>query len=497
MIHPKKTKIALLAGAATAALMAPQVHAQSSDALIDKLVEKGILTVKEAQDLRNESDQDFKTAFQSMTGMPDWVKGYNLTGDFRGRYEQYTTASPGGPPSGFGNYYIPASGMDHIRLRYRLRFGVTVNMTDNLEAGFRLGSGDPKGGNSGGTPLSNSSTFQQSFDKKPVYVDTAYGKWTLGTPGDWTLSTTIGKMDTPFDFTPMVFDQDLTPEGAAVQSTYNLNRKQSLTFNAGAFVLNDSYNPSFNADIVNNTYYTTGTSESPFLYGGQVLWRSKWTPKWSSSVGIGAFEIVNARQLGAGVTNTVPLTNLGNSRDVNGNLLYGFSPIIEDASVTYTCSTFPFYDGAFPIKLQGEMMNNPAAPANNNGYWGGITFGKSGTKHTWDLSYRYEYLESDAWYDQLVDDDNTAFYPYTPSYQWYNNYNLIYTPVTGIPAGYVGGTNIKGHLIRFNYSVTDAFTISLTCYLNSLVIPGPMGILSAGEPKSTAMHFMADANWKF
>lgn len=34
-------------------------HAQSADALIDKLVEKGVLTVKEANELREEADKGF------------------------------------------------------------------------------------------------------------------------------------------------------------------------------------------------------------------------------------------------------------------------------------------------------------------------------------------------------------------------------------------------------------------------------------------------------
>ncbi|MEI8291861.1 MAG: hypothetical protein WCH99_20520, partial [Verrucomicrobiota bacterium] len=59
------TKLALLAGATALAALAPQSHAQSSDALIEKLVSKGILTVSEAKDLREESDKDFKTAFQA------------------------------------------------------------------------------------------------------------------------------------------------------------------------------------------------------------------------------------------------------------------------------------------------------------------------------------------------------------------------------------------------------------------------------------------------
>jgi hypothetical protein len=78
----KKTKLALFAGAAALAALAPQVHAQSSDALIDKLVDKGILSSDEAKDLRDETDKDFKTAVAAKTGMPDWVTGYKLSGIF-------------------------------------------------------------------------------------------------------------------------------------------------------------------------------------------------------------------------------------------------------------------------------------------------------------------------------------------------------------------------------------------------------------------------------
>ena len=135
------------------------------------------------------------------------------------------------------------------------------------------------------------------------------------------------------------------------------------------------------------------------------------------------FDIVNRAALGlSGGANPpnynaggVPNNNQGNSRNANGNLIYNYNPIVVSGSVTYTLDSFPLYNGKFPIKLAGEYMDNPGAdpakgPANNQGYWGGITFGKSGKKGTWDISYRYQYLEADAWYDELVDDDNVAFY---------------------------------------------------------------------------------------
>ena len=459
--------MALFAGAALLASLATQARAQSSDALIDKLVDKGILTVNEAKDLREQADNDFKTAFQTKTGMPDWVTGYKFSGDVRGRYEQF---------SGDNSAMI-----DRTRLRYRVRFGVAVNMFDNLEAGLRLSSADSKGvgsQSSAGNAVSGNSTMQDNFTKKGIYVDAAYGKWTAINSGGWLLAATVGKMDNPFQFTPMVFDPDITPEGAALTGGYAINDKHSIAFAGAAFVMDEE----------------TSTTHDPFMYGGQVLWNAKWTPKWASTLGVGAFQIVSPEQLN---TATVPYVNQGNTRypatianqpTYAGAPVYNFTPIIADASVTYTLDSFPLYAGAFPIKFTGEFMNNPGAPQNNNAYWVGVTLGKSGTKKTWDVSYRYEYLEGDAWYDQLVDDDNGAFYSTTI-------YPTSHNPNSSI--GYFGGTNVKGHLIKVNYSFTDSFTFTASLFLNDLINLPQQQVSPKVNLSSGAFHLMADLMWKF
>ena len=60
-------------GIASAAslLLVASAAGQSADALIDKLVEKGILTVKEANELREEADRNFSQAYSVKSGMPD------------------------------------------------------------------------------------------------------------------------------------------------------------------------------------------------------------------------------------------------------------------------------------------------------------------------------------------------------------------------------------------------------------------------------------------
>ena len=443
-----KTKLSLLAGVAAMAALAPHARGQSSDALIDKLVDKGILTANEAKDLRAEADKDFTTAVQAKTGMPDWVTGYKISGSFRGRYEQFSGDN--------------TAAIDRSRLRYRLFAGITVNMKDNLEAGFRLGSGDVKGSAAQGNPLSQNSTMGNNWSDKGLYVDLAYGKWTPINDGSWTLSTTFGKMERDvFDLTWMVIDPDLTPEGGVIQGNYAINDKHNLAFTGGLFTLQD----------------VSASTQDPAMYGAQVLLKSKWSEKWASSLGLAALGIINPQQLTS--ANAVEIIQ-GNTRNLAGAPIYNFTPLIGDLSVTYYLDTFPFYSGAFPITLKGEAMTNPGAPRDNDGYWVGFTLGKSGTKRTWDISYRYEYLEADAWYDQLTDDDNCAYYQAAPS--------------GGGNSAFVGGTNVKGHFIKFNYSVTDSLTLSATCYLNSLINPVVNGVR---EPQSNAMHFFADVMWKF
>src|SRR6185312_15650730 len=87
------TKLALCAGALALMALTPQTRADSStDALLNKLEQKGILTVDEAKELKAEnataSAADFNKSFNSKIQMPDWVTSYKLYGDFRGRYDQ-------------------------------------------------------------------------------------------------------------------------------------------------------------------------------------------------------------------------------------------------------------------------------------------------------------------------------------------------------------------------------------------------------------------------
>ena len=446
-----KTKAALLVGAAAMLALSATSHAQSSDALIDKLVDKGILTVNEAKDLRDEADKDFKSALAAKTGMPDYVTGYKISGDVRGRWE--------------GFYAQNQSVVDRNRLRYRIRAGLVVTMLENFEAGFRLTSSDAASGgaNNEGDPISGNTTAQNNGSKKLVFIDQAYGKWTPFTGPSLTGGFTVGKMENPFTTSDLVFDQDYTPEGIAAQFVYQINDVHSLKLNAAGFTLDE----------------ISTNEKDPWLVGVQSRWDANWSTKFTTTAGFAWLPMISRTSL---TTASVPNQQRGNARDGSGTLVYGYDPVALDASATYFLNSAPFYMGAFPIKVSGEYIINPGAPSgmDNYAYAAGIQFGKSGKRKTWEASYTYKWLGANAIWEEFSDSDFGAYYAAANS-----------PANSGSGVGYGSGANVKGHIFKFAYSPSDSMTISVKWFLTDLITPYP------ATSESGMNRMQVDAMWKF
>ena len=157
-----------------------------------------------------------------------------------------------------------------------------------------------------------------------------------------------------------------------------------------------------------------------------------------------------------------------------------------DASVTYTLDKFPLNTGPFPIRVGGEVIHNDRADHNNNGWWAGVFLGKSGKKGTWELSYRYKKLEADAWYEEFVDSDFGA-------------YRQVGLANSGASGGYRAGTGNEGHIVKFAYSPSDAFTIGATWfYVFMIDEPNVVSTPTQKLDKDSAQHrVQLDATWKF
>src|SRR4051812_42172600 len=224
----KRMKPAHIGLAAAAALaLVNGAEAQTADALLNKLVQKGVLTQSEADDLKKETDLGFAKAYQVKSGIPSWVTSFKIGGDLRGRMEGFYAD----PKDDFGNDLMK----DRTRFRYRVRLGAVATLFDNLEAGFRITSSEPRE-NFGGDPISGNTTMQDNASYKFVFIDRAYGRWAPKW-GDFSAATTIGKMENPFIVSGMVFDPDYAPEGAAQQFAFKLDDISTIRLNLGGFVL--------------------------------------------------------------------------------------------------------------------------------------------------------------------------------------------------------------------------------------------------------------------
>ncbi len=209
-----------------------------------------------------------------------------------------------------------------------------------------------------------------------------------------------------------------------------------------------------------------------------MRWDATWAKRLTSSAGVGILAIANPEMLDNAA---VPNQNRGNTRTPvvggsGGVLVYDYNPFVADASLTYTLDSAPWYNGAFPIRVGADYMNNPAAPQDNVAYSVGFTLGKAGKKKTYELAYTWKYLGADAWYEEIVDSDFGAFYQAAPP---------------GGSAGYGAGTNTKGHIVKLSYSPYDALTLSVKWFRTELINEVPVG----SDSKMNRLQF--DALVKF
>src|SRR3989338_6429529 len=208
------------------------------DALVHKLVQKGVLSQEDAREIRKEvaeeaakmaksRGEDTKDSLKKeLSGM---IAKAKWSGDLRLRHES--------------QFREPAT--DRQRQRFRLRYGFKTKPFDQMEVGVRLATG------ASGDPTSTNQSFTSVLDKKALFVDQAYAKYT---PFPW-LSVTGGKMDNPFSTLPegIVWDGDVTPEGAAVQISPAGGMPIKPFLTGGAFAISelgtDSGDPGLLAEL--------------------------------------------------------------------------------------------------------------------------------------------------------------------------------------------------------------------------------------------------------
>jgi hypothetical protein len=206
--------------------------AETSDPLLDLMIQKGMLTQEEAAKVKAEADAIRTNAFnQAMPPVESkWkiskaVKDVELFGDVRLRFEDRQATTPTGDR------------IELDRARFALHFGLRGDMFDDFYFGFRLEtSTNPR---SPWVTLGSSSPAPFGKSGDGVNVGQAYIGWR---PGDW-VDITAGKMPNPMFTTPMIWDPDLNPEGLAERFKYTVGNADFFA-NFGQFLYQDN-NPSY------------------------------------------------------------------------------------------------------------------------------------------------------------------------------------------------------------------------------------------------------------
>ncbi len=355
-------------------------YADQVDILLKKLVEKQVITQQESDEIRNDTREEFKKDVKKAS--PEWVNKLKFSGDMRLRHE----------------YFDRTAATDRSRERIRLRLGMEAGVSDELKAGVRLATGTNL------DPVSTNQSFQDTFDKKDFFVDQAFLEYTPKGYGlnDWGVKVLGGKFDSPFYYTPLVWDGDLTPEGIAFQVTPKGWGAFEPFATGGIFPIDE----------------ISGSSDDPTLYGAQV--GTGWSPfpdhsneflrKLKLKGAVGYYDYthlkagidadgVTATAFGNTLTSSVTTSTITYNGDYNELDLAG-----EIGSVIP--GTLPLLSGQ-PFKIQGDAVQNVALGRGrkSQGWQFGGKIGKADKPLAWEAGYFYQWLEADAVIGRFTDSD--------------------------------------------------------------------------------------------
>jgi hypothetical protein len=257
----------------------PAANLSTPDPVLSLLVEKGMITEQEAakaqaqaEAMRTNEISELRDS-QSQWKISKAVKNMELFGDVRLRYEGRKAADPNGGT------------IDLNRLRFAIRIGLRGELFDDFYYGVRVETAaNPRSPwvtfGSSSSSGSVSSPYQGPFGKSnsSVGIGQAYLGWR---PEPW-FDVTLGQMPNPLFTTPMVWDSDLNPMGAAEHFKYNVGDTEFFA-NFGQFLYADT-NPTQTAPGYFNPLTTTSGS-LPFLLAWQGGFDYHFTKKVDLKIG--------------------------------------------------------------------------------------------------------------------------------------------------------------------------------------------------------------------
>lgn len=355
------------------------------------------------------------------TARSSWAERIRWGGDIRLRYQgdyygnnNAVLAQPGNPTQ------ILNTTHNNSREIYRVRLALNADLLDEgdsnvgkVEVGIMVTTGNEN------NPVTTNSTLGDYYNNDKIVLNQGYLKWTYK-PHEtlWgrapQVSLTGGRMPNPFFSTNLVWDSDLSFEGAVFQlQTDTLPTNPWRAFLAlGAFPLQ-------NVEF---------SSNDKWLYGGQLGFQYNQPLGLSAKFAVSYYDYINIvgqpnDPLSPGEKDyTAPLFQQ------KGNTLMDIDP--GSGIKTALASDFRELDfvglldysywDPIHIQLLGDYVINLGfdqsavsrragvhVPTENYGYQVGLTVGYPETLYfgDWNLSFTYRYLQADAVVDAFTDSD--------------------------------------------------------------------------------------------
>ena len=379
------------------------------DSLIEKLVDKGILTKQEAIKLKGDIASDEKVAREEgfKQSLPDWVQKMKLSGDLRLRYQYDLRKNSSNAPS-----------VTRTRGRLRFRMGVETKINDQIKVatGIASGSADPR---------STNATFENSFEKPDIRLDYGYAEYA---PAPW-VKMVGGKFifkDYLWETTDMLWDTDINPQGASIHFEKDIltsNRWGKLTpfLNGGVWTVDES----------------SSSHDDPTMHYAQPGF------KWTQTSGANALDAtfagiyygftgVQGSLLDNSSCTNSGLTLVGST--CTGTLTHDFDSIGGSAEIGIQD---PFGIPVQRIAIFGDYIRNFDLNDDNIGWSAGFKIGdkKVVGPRTWQVKYIYARLQKDAFPDTFPDSDR-----------------------------YTGFTDVESHEALFEYGLTKNVSLGLDYY---------------------------------
>lgn len=439
--------------------------------------------------------------------LPDWVKKFDIFGDFRLRYEgtffpdgndntgafpNFNAINTGAPYDTRSTQFAPQLNVDEDRqrLRLRARIGAGIELEDGFSAGFRLATGENNSPVSTNQSMGLANQGQGgSFSKYAVWLDRAFLTYNFGDKPYSDISIDFGRFENPFFSSEVMWDDDVGFDGIAARGKFEVTDRIQSFATIGAF-------PIFNTDF-NFSSNQPGKFESTdkWLYGAQIGIDWKINDHWKAKMAVAYYDFQDVEgrlstpftpltpQDAGDTDNTRPsFAQKGNTyrylRNIiptvdnnNGQSLqyqyYGLATPFQNLTLTGRLD----YDGYEPLRVSlfGEFIKNVAfdegdmagiavnnrgpAPANGLGAFEGgdtawflnlqVGHGLFDQRGDWNTFLGYRYVESDAVVDAFTDSDFGG-----------------------------GGTNMKGFTLGANYALSPSVRVGAR-WMSADQIAGP------------------------